>query len=77
MPKLGISEAKLIGLYQNLGSSEVNQNGLFYTWQYQSEANTVDSDFVFKNRKKTTSSFLNESQKTKGFDIKLSKFCHS
>ncbi len=47
-------------------------------FEYRSEANRFDSDFVFKKTKKSELSvfFLNEGQKTKGFDSKLSKFCH-
>jgi hypothetical protein len=46
--------------------------------KYRSEANRFDSDFVFKKTKKSELSFffLNEGQKTKGFNSKLSKFCH-
>ncbi len=44
---------------------------------YRSKANRFDSYFVFKKRKKRTFViFKNEKQKTKGFDSKLSKFCH-
>ncbi len=45
---------------------------------YRSEANRFDSYFVFKKTKKkrTFVFFFNEKQKTKGFDSKLSKFCH-
>jgi hypothetical protein len=45
---------------------------------YRSEANRFDSYFVFKKTKKkrTFVFFKNEKQKTKGFDSKLSKFCH-
>jgi hypothetical protein len=46
-------------------------------FEYRSEANRFDSDFVFKKTKKSELSFFfNEGQKTKGFDSKLSKFCH-
>jgi ribosomal protein S8 len=46
-------------------------------FEYRSEANRFDSDFVFKKTKKSELSFfLNEGQKTKGFVSKLSKFCH-
>jgi hypothetical protein len=37
-------------------------------FEYRSEANRFASDFVFKKRKKTFFFFLNEGQKTKGFD---------
>ncbi len=49
-------------------------------FKYRSEANRFDSDFVFKKTKQkkwTFFFFLNEGQKSKGFDSKLSKFCHS
>ena len=48
-------------------------------FKYQSEANRFDSEFVFKKKekKRTFGFFKNEGQKTKGFDSKLSKFCHS
>ena len=48
-------------------------------FEYRSEANRFDSDFVFnKTKKKRTFVFFkNEGQKMKGFDSKLSKFCHS
>jgi hypothetical protein len=36
--------------------------------------NRFDSDFVLKNIKKELSVFLNDRQKTKVFDSKLSKF---
>ena len=47
-------------------------------FEYRSEANRFDSDFVFKKTKKSELSFFlkNEGQKTKGFASKLSKFCH-
>ena len=47
-------------------------------FEYRSEANRFDSDFVLKKTKKSELSFffLNEGQKTKGFVSKLSKFCH-
>ncbi len=47
-------------------------------FEYRSEANRFDSDFVFKKTKKSELLFFfkNEGQKTKGFDSKLSKFCH-
>jgi hypothetical protein len=45
---------------------------------YRSEVNRFNSYFVFKKTKKSENSFFfkNEKQKTKGFDSKLSKFCH-
>jgi hypothetical protein len=47
-------------------------------FEYRSEANRFDRDFVFKKTEKSELSFFfkNEGQKTKGFDSKLSKFCH-
>ncbi len=47
-------------------------------FEYRSDANRFDSDFVFKKTKKNELSFFfkNEGQKTKGFVSKLSKFCH-
>jgi hypothetical protein len=46
-------------------------------FKYRSEANRFDCDFVFKKTKKSELLFFkNEGQKTKGFDSKLSKFCH-
>ena len=51
-----------------LGNSEAKRSDLFQTWQYKSEANSFDSDFVFKKGKNQTLIFFNESQKTNGFN---------
>jgi hypothetical protein len=47
-------------------------------FEYRSEANRFDSDFVLKKTKKNELSFFlkTKGKKTKGFDSKLSKFCH-
>jgi hypothetical protein len=62
---------------EQIKSAKPSELVYFKTLQYRSEANRFDSDLVFKTTKKRTFFFLNESQKTKGFDSKQSKFCHS
>ncbi len=86
------SEAKRSKLMLNCESSEAkrtcstvekiiskrSEHVYIEEFEYRSEANRLDSDFVIlKNEKKRTFVFfLNEGQKTNGFVSKLSKFCH-
>jgi hypothetical protein len=72
------SEAKRISLIEEKIISKRSEHVYIEEFKYRSEANRFDSDFVFKKSKNSELSFffLNEGQKTKGFDSKLSKFCH-
>jgi hypothetical protein len=72
------SEAKRISLIEEKIISKRSKHVFIEECKYRSEANRFDSDFVFKKSKNSELSFffLNEGQKTKGFDSKLSKFCH-
>jgi hypothetical protein len=57
--------------------SKRSENVYIEEFEYRSEANRFDGDFVFKKRKKANFRFfLKRRAKTKGFDSKLSKFCH-
>jgi hypothetical protein len=72
------SEAKRTCSIVETNISNRREHVYIEEFEYRSEANRFDNDFVFKKRKKSVLSFfvLNEGQKTKGFDSKLSKFCH-
>ncbi len=71
------SEAKRTCSIVEKNFSKRSEHVYIEEFEYRSEANRFDSDFVFKKTKKQTFVFfLNEGQKTKGFDSKLSKFCH-
>jgi hypothetical protein len=78
MLKCESSEAKRICSIVEKIISKRSEPVYIEEFKYRSEANRFDSDFVFKKTKKTNFRFFfNEGQKTKGFDSKLSKFCHS
>jgi hypothetical protein len=72
------SEAKRTCLIVEKIISKRSEQVYIKEFEYRSEANRFDSDFVFKRneKKRTFVIFKNEGQKTKGFDSKLSKFCH-
>jgi hypothetical protein len=86
------SEAKRSKLMLNCESSEAkrtcstvekiiskrSEHVYIEEFEYRSEANRLDSDFlILKNEKKRTFVFFkNEGQKTNRFVSKLSKFCH-
>ena len=72
------SEAKRTQLFPKNKSAKRSELVYYKILQYRSEANRFDSDFVFKTttKKRIFVFFKNERQKTKGFDSKLSKFCH-
>jgi hypothetical protein len=72
------SEAKRTYLFPKIKPAKRSEQVYFKILQYRSEANRFVSDFVFKQQQKSELSFFfkNERQKTKGFDSKLSKFCH-
>jgi hypothetical protein len=72
------SEAKLTCLIVEKIISKRSEHVYIEEFEYRSEANRFDSDFVFKKTKKSELSFffLNEGQKTEGFVSKLAKFCH-
>jgi hypothetical protein len=72
------SEAKRTCSIVEKNFSKRSEHVYIKEFEYRSEANRFDSDFVLKKTKKkqTFVFFKNEGQKTKGFDSKLSKFCH-
>jgi hypothetical protein len=72
------SEAKRTYLIVEKIISKRSEHVYIEEFEYRSEANRFDSDFVFKRNKKkrTFVIFKNKGQKLKGFDSKLSKFCH-
>ncbi len=72
------SEEKPPYLFPKIKSAKRSELVYFKILQYRSEANRFVSDFVFETttKKRTFIFFKNERQKTKGFDSKLSKFCH-
>ncbi len=72
------SEAKLTCSIVEKIISKRSEHVYIEEFEYRSEANRSDSDFLFKKTKKSELSFFfkNEGQKTKGFVSKLSKFCH-
>ncbi len=57
------SEAKGTWLFPKIKLAKRSELVYFKNWQYRSEANRFDSDFVFKKTKKSELSFL---KKTKG-----------
>ncbi len=64
------SEAKRTWLFPKFKLAKRSELVYFKNWQYRSEANRFDSDFVFKKTKKANFRFFkNEGQKTKGFAI--------
>jgi hypothetical protein len=71
------SEAKLTYLFPKIKSAKRSELVYFKILQYRSEANRFVVILYLKQQQKSELSFfLNERQKTKGFDSKLLKFCH-